>query len=302
MVPGMGRNRQLRGLRVIPRVLGIATLILAAGCAAPAQESQEPSNSTEASVSASAEPTASPSSASSPTPTEAPVPTEPPSGRADIFEVVTTDLVMRSAPGTGADSEIYEPSLSAPMLLYILDGPVGADDYEWYRVIRFEEFYTDIGLPGPGVGWVAAAGKDGEAWIAPWTGTCPLPTALELMGRSPYLTLPCFGGRELTLEGIFRDCTTYGQPGVVAPWLGDCVLVPFGYEGQLLAGFGFYLESASAVANGEAVRVTGHFDDPASQSCVANPGGGFELTPPELIVLGCRGSFVATEITPTSAP
>jgi hypothetical protein len=211
---------------------------------------------------------------------------------------------MRSAPGTGRDSEIYEPSLSAPMLLWVLDGPVGADGYEWYRVIRFEEFYTDIGLSGPDVGWVAAGGKDGDAWIAPWTGTCPAATADELLERSRLVALACFGNRELTLEGTFRDCAGHG-PGHLPSWLGEasCLLVPFGYQAQLPAGFVFHQGAPAQVSQDEAVRVTGHYNDPAALTCARNPGlqAGYE-TPPELIVLGCRAKFVATEITPMSAP
>jgi serpin B len=48
----------------------------------------------------------------------------------------------------------------------VLDGPVAASGYTWYKVapVSFAE------LAGPGYGWVAAAGKDGTAWIAPAQG------------------------------------------------------------------------------------------------------------------------------------
>ncbi len=212
--------------------------------------------------------------------------------------MVTTDLVMRSAPGTGPDSEIYSPSLSSPMLLYILDGPVAADGYEWYRAIRFEEFYTDIGLAGPDVGWVAAGGKDGETWIAPWTPACPEPDAFELLTRSPYVALACFGDRELSLEGTLGDCPDVG-PGVsmFERW---CLLVPFGTKlSSLPASSSTWERPARQSGKGEPVRITGHYDDPAALTCA---GDALDLTPPEVIVLRCRAAFVATEIAPASAP
>ena len=60
-------------------------------------------------------------------------------------------------------------------------------------------------------------------------------------------------------------------------------------------------ESTSQEFQGVAVRVTGHYDDPAAQTC-ALTGAGLENFPPDLIVLMCRSSFVATEIAPTNAP
>ena len=308
MVPGMGRTQPLLARRAAARPLGIATLVLViSGCTAPAaQVTQEPSISAEATVTSDPDPTASPSPTPSPAPTDAPSPSAPaPSGRAAIAQVVTTDLVMRSAPGTGSDSQIYDPSLSSPVLLYILDGPVAADGYDWYRVAPFDEFYTDVGRGGPGVGWVADGGKDGEAWIAPWTGTCPTSTAEDLIVRSPLVALACFGNRELSLEGTLGDCFD-SSPGPVMPswlWSRPCLLVPFDYESQLGSGFVFHLESASPqVGQGEAVRVTGHYDDSAAPTCALNPGAGLDQFPPDLIVLYCRRNFVATELTQTTAP
>jgi serpin B len=46
--------------------------------------------------------------------------------------------------------------------LTVLDGPVSASGYVWYKVAPV----SFVGLEGPGYGWVALAGKDGEPWIA----------------------------------------------------------------------------------------------------------------------------------------
>ena len=296
---------------VIARALRIPRLaLLITACATPAaQVSQSPDGGVPASVPASAEPTPSPArtQSASPAPSHAPIEASPtaatPSGRANIAEVVTTDLVMRSAPGTGPDSEIYTPSLSSPMLLYILEGPVAADGHDWFYAVRFEEFYSDIGLAGPGVGWVADAGKDGESWVEPWAGVCPPATAEELMWRSNLIALACFGDRELTLEGTLGDC--FGLPSdAPRSWVDACVLVPFGAPpGRLLGGFGFYVQSAAADGlDGTPVRITGHYDDPAALTCAANDWEGPNEPLPELKVMACRVKFVATDITPTSAP
>jgi hypothetical protein len=90
-----------------------------------------------------------------------------------IAQVATTDLVVRSAPGVGADSEIHDWQLDARTLLYVFDGPVIADGYDWYQVMPSNVDY----LPSPyGVGWVATTSKEGEPWIGPAHPDCPAPT------------------------------------------------------------------------------------------------------------------------------
>ena len=293
-IPGLRVNARRRSLAAV------ATVIMSIGCTAPAAlESHTPSISAAMTVAPVTGPTASPSPTPSAPRTAAPSPSASASdGRADIAEVVTTDLVVRSLPGTGPESQIYSPSLSAPTLLYVIDGPVAADGYDWYRVVPFEGFYTDVPGPSPGMGWVAAAGKDGEAWIGPWTGSCPEPTADGLMYRPGLLALACFGDQELTLDGTFGEC--YDGSSLETPsWLSRfCVLVPFDYVGELLPGFVFYRTPGTMEPSaGQTVRVTGHYDHPAALTCEEQPQEGDEPRPPEVVVLGCRALFVGTEIT-----
>jgi hypothetical protein len=76
-----------------------------------------------------------------------------------IAEVVVTGLRVRTAPTVDdAVSAKLEPLLSNGIRLEILEGPVRADDYDWYLV-------QAVGLPHRG--WVAASDHDGEAWIEP---------------------------------------------------------------------------------------------------------------------------------------
>jgi hypothetical protein len=72
-------------------------------------------------------------------------------------DVMTTDLVQRTAPWIGEDSKILR-ELNAPTRVYVLEGPVGGGGYEWWHVISEGGNRDDAG-------WVAARGKDGEEWL-----------------------------------------------------------------------------------------------------------------------------------------
>ncbi len=82
----------------------------------------------------------------------------------NTFVVTVSDrLRVRSEPRVSDDSTKYEPLLPLGTELLVLDGPVSASGYTWYKVapVSFSR------LEGPGFGWVAMAGKDGEPWIGP---------------------------------------------------------------------------------------------------------------------------------------
>ena len=104
-----------------------------------------------------------------PVPTPTPTPTLPPPdpltgkiAKGSVVVTVSDDLVVRSQPWVGADSTIYRPWLPLGTELTVMGDPAVGSGYTWYPVepVSFE------GLSGPGYGWVAAAGKDGEPWIA----------------------------------------------------------------------------------------------------------------------------------------
>jgi hypothetical protein len=72
-------------------------------------------------------------------------------------DVVVSGLRVRTEPTVDdSKSAKLEPLLSRGVQLQILEGPVNADDYDWYRV-------QAVGWPHRG--WVAAADHDGVAWI-----------------------------------------------------------------------------------------------------------------------------------------
>ena len=117
----------------------------------------------------------------------------------------------------------------------------------------------------------------------------------------------CFANRELTFEGELGDCD-YIVPGRVSPdWLSSafCVLYEDNYQGDLGGPFAFHLPPEDFQVTdrvGQRTRITGHFDDPAAQTCEHHPLDGEEALPPELVVLGCRAAFVATLIEELSQP
>ena len=77
--------------------------------------------------------------------------------KGSILEVVVTGLRVRTAPTVdNAMSVKLNPLLGPGVRLEVIDGPVNADDYDWYLI-------QAIGLPHRG--WVAAADHDGAAWI-----------------------------------------------------------------------------------------------------------------------------------------
>jgi len=236
----------------------------------------------------------------------------------EVSEVVTTDLVIRSAPGTGEDSEIYPGALDAPTFLFVVDGPVAASGYDWYLVHPFTLSKPTAQDPPWRLGWVATKGRDGELWIAPANPGCPAANFQSVADLSSVGRLACYGSAPITIEADLVG-PDYIVPGVTSPgWLRDTgyFLVPLGtfdpneFRQPLLfvhirndePGHGGILD----LPEGTSVRVEGHFDDPVAQTCVRGlyPGEDPASTPeplnPESVVLGCRTEFVVTDVTPIS--
>jgi hypothetical protein len=82
---------------------------------------------------------------------------------------LTGDLRVRSQPRVADDSIKYEPLLAKGTRLRILDGPVYASGYWWYRVAPYllqDGRSVPVALSdGATDGWVASAARDGTRWI-----------------------------------------------------------------------------------------------------------------------------------------
>ena len=87
-----------------------------------------------------------------------------------VVDVVVSGLRVRTLPTVDNSKSVkLDPLLAVGTQLQIIEGPVTADDYDWYLV-------QAIGLPHRG--WVAAADHDGSPWIED--------SALASASASPY--------------------------------------------------------------------------------------------------------------------
>jgi hypothetical protein len=74
-----------------------------------------------------------------------------------VVDVVVSDLRVRTLPTVDNSKSVkLDPLLGVGTRLEIIEGPVSADDYDWYLV-------QAVGLPHRG--WVAAADHDGSPWV-----------------------------------------------------------------------------------------------------------------------------------------
>ncbi len=218
--------------------------------------------------------------------------------------VVVTDLVVRSAPGVGESSEILEIGLTDGDLVYVIDGPVAADGYEWLLVSDLAPAFASAAS-----GWVAQASREGEEWVRSVPPECPTEVSMAALAPvPPPLLMKCFGGQELTLDGAIGFCahgdpiiaepewlTNYfcafelpGKPDEVKDWSAWPSLVVHLPDGLDVPGSGEELQ---------AVRITGRFDSPAAQTCQFTDEA--EVTFPDLRELdeyflrfNCRVGFV----------
>lgn len=192
------------------------TILLAAWCLLTACSSPVDPSATTSPTAIS--PLVTPSAAAHESPTIAPTPIPTagePSLAVDSFaEVVTTDLVVRSAPGTGPGSEIH--GTIGDVAVYVLDGPVQADGYEWWLVVPrgFDQ------LEPPPSGWVAAGGQE-EVWLAPTRVRCQeTPASDVLWAMSSIRWVGCYSGVELALRGMLSGCAAAAGPA----WDHGCFL------------------------------------------------------------------------------
>ena len=158
-----------------PSIVVALVVMLLAGCGAPPPSSA---------------PSSAPAGASGPGATPAGPQTSPTASQrvayipaaGSVVVTVTDRLRVRSEPRVSDDSVKYDPVLPIGTTLFVLDGPVSASGYTWYKVapVSFAE------LAGPGNGWVAVADKDGQPWIGPAaTADAGLSLALADVPRAP---------------------------------------------------------------------------------------------------------------------
>jgi hypothetical protein len=210
-------------------------------------------------------------------------------------------LVVRTEPGVGPHSEILEARLTTADEVYVVEGPVPADGYDWFLVAELAPLFgTELSVAA---GWVAAASRDGEEWVVPVQPPCPDEVSVEAFASVPGgLLLYCFAGEALTLEGGLGFCA-HGDPVTTQPrWLANefCAFEAPGRSGESEWPTMYVHVSPDADVPGftgepRALRVTGRFDAPVARSCSYIDGAPEVPETPldeQLLVFGCRSGFV----------
>ena len=280
----------------------------------PASVSPAPGQSLAPSLSAGPPAPVSPSNQPVERPSPSPTPAAAAAIRVDkIALVVTDDLRVRSKPRVAADSALRTPLLDKGRAVFVVDGPVVASGFTWYEVrpMRAPDEFDDLPF-----GWVAAAGKDGEPWLAGRGFKCPsAPRDVPSFLAVPDLAgLACFGRKDLEISGrLARPEATCGVDigwTIEPDWLGGTCTHPTFYvadNDRAESSFDAVLAPGIDVRGLDPgvepkdfldVLVTGHFDVRAAKTChgvVTEPGTIVELSPPE-IILACRATFVITHI------
>lgn len=289
-----------RRLRLVAAIaIALATASCTAASSSPAATAgPSPSGTPLAASTAPGTPSPEPSATAAPT-----APTVDP-GIALVVDsvavVVADGLRMRSQPNVSDDSIMFNPLLPAGTTLYLLSGPVEGSGYSWYEVapVNVTEFEA-------GSGWVAAASRDGEAWLAPGSAVCPaLPTdvtaavALTLGER-----LACFGGEPITIQARLVDCNCDVDGGFTEPtWFSTSGPPPLladpampNLPGGLDEALVLHLDPAGShidpLPMGSVVEVTGVFDHPAARACQASDLDGV-FSPTH----ACRFEFAVTSL------
>jgi hypothetical protein len=194
-----------------------------------------------------------------------------------IVEVVSDNLRVRSKPAVAADSVKYEPLLRLGDRLFVVEGPVVADDYDWYRVVPIG---TGSGRPAADLptGWVSRGDHDAKQWIATVEPDCPAaPVEIgPLNTMRPLERLACFGDSPLAFDAVIEG-------GAQSGWIADSrngayldATVP-DLEVTLAPGAGL---SAADLPPNRAARLEGAFDGPGCAS-----------TRDRVERLGCRTTF-----------
>lgn len=230
-----------------------------------------------------------------------------------LAEVVSPRLRIRSEPRVAADSVKYEPLLDVGDRLFILDGPVVANDYEWYQIIAWRPGNLYASWP---TGWVARGNHDGSPWLSPSTDPCPSGTVTMdvVAGLHPQERVACFGDRPLRLRafvwgaGDTNPCTPGPRMACVdgPAWLtgdggwraeADTSVDTPSIGGPLLAVDPNGSVPSSALLAGAMVDLEGAFDHPAARDCRPGAAGaGAEVMPVAAAQLSCRARFVVSSV------
>jgi hypothetical protein len=294
----------MRGMNRHPIIALLSLIVLCAGCSSsvalmPPSPSAPPSAeaaSTEIPAATQALPTT-----PTPLPSASPRPSRPASTvRRNAAAVSVVDgLRVRSKPRISDDSQMYEPLLPVGTQLYVLDGPVTASGYTWYEVVL-------LGSGRTPQGWVAAASRSGERWLAGGDFSCPpIPTDFRsLSALPPAVGLACFPRIPITVMARLISCNCDVDGAWLTPaWFsqgtgGPEMLVEPRMNrppDKVDEWFWLHLDPAGQHAKvlplGEVAKVTGIFDHPAAARCTFT-----EIDSEPVPSQRCRLAFAVTRL------
>jgi hypothetical protein len=269
---------------------GIGLLVALGACTAASQstresESPQPSAST---VPGESEP---PSTVPTPEPTpgfEAPAGILPPNSRA---VVVVDALQVREQPGLNAVVVDTLPAGTVVELAFAWSDPVAVDGIDWYRVAYKGDLAGSV---------AAGVGEDRYLELAPPRCEGGNPDLAALTHITDWERLACFGDRAITVTGTY-GCSVcgiaYTIEGFEPGWLADPDNL--NYLGWQEGAITLHFPPASGLEgapNASILRVTGHFNDPVSSTCVIRPTmEGVVIraeVDPVIAELWCREQFV----------
>ena len=227
--------------------------------------------------------------------------------------------VRAGHPGApGYDDILY--SLSAGDLVLIGTGPwsyfppeASPDGRGWYEVQVGGASINSM-ADGGIHGWVAE-GDGGLEWLAAEPVTCLGPATLALLLAPPgqedrwtpsWERLACQGSQQLELEGVAEALCFEGieSPYTFDPFFlaspnmcAGIVVDDIDADGNhsSLALDLRYRDGVAWPPRGDLLRVSGHFDDPASLTCTATASFGPSQVDPEFLILFCRERFAVDE-------
>jgi hypothetical protein len=239
----------------------------------------------------------------------------PPLAHDSLAIVVTDNLRLRSAPFVGDLSTKYKRLLQPDDRLFVVDGPVIGQNYEWYQVKAWRPRDASINWP---VGWVARAGHDGEVWFRTTTVACPAsPMSIEdLVALAPGDRLACFRDAPIEVRAVIGtatidcDATRGGCPTGPA-WLAVTALraAVSGSVEAPTSTLPIALDPTArldedVLEQAGVVGLSGAFDHTEAATCRPDsdrPGPDGPLQPVEAII-ACRTRFVVTAVSPESFP
>lgn len=228
-----------------------------------------------------------------------------------LAQVVSGRLRIRSEPRVADDSVKHEPLLDVGVRLFVLDGPVVANDYEWYQVTAWHPQDPVASWP---VGWVSRGDHDGTQWIRPITDVCPtgeITTVVVATMPAPE-RVACFGDQQLRLRAFISgsgevttcvaDTGCVDGPGWLAGHAGWFADADGSRDGSSIGGPPVAIDPDGTLAElslptDTMAEIVGSFGHPAAQDCrMRDPGSGDGRMTDAAARLHCRGSFVVTGV------